>query len=116
MKIALITDTHFGVRNDSQIFQMYFDKFLEDVFFPTLSEKNIKSLIHLGDLVDRRKYINYVTLRSVRTDFINRLADLAVDTHIIVGNHDTYYKNTNEVNAINELLFVAAFIVSEAPS
>ena len=103
MKIALITDTHFGVRNDSQIFQRYFDKFLENVFFPELQERNIDTLIHLGDLVDRRKYINYVTLNSVRRNFIFKLGDMGIDTHIIVGNHDTYYKNTNEVNAINEL-------------
>ena len=103
MKIALIADTHFGVRNDSQIFQKYFDKFLDNVFFPELDERDINTLIHLGDLVDRRKYINYVTLNSVRRNFIYRLGDLGIDTHIIVGNHDTYYKNTNEVNAINEL-------------
>ena len=71
MKIALITDTHFGVRNDSQIFQKYFDMFLENVFFPELDKRNIKTLIHLGDLVDRRKYINYVTLNSVRRNFIS---------------------------------------------
>jgi len=103
MKIALITDTHFGARNDSQVFQAHFDNFLTNVFFPELEKREIKTLIHLGDLVDRRKYINYVTLNFVRTNFINRLADLGIDTHIIIGNHDTYYKNTNEVNSVNEL-------------
>ena len=103
MKIALITDTHFGVRNDSQIFQRYFDKFLDDIFFPVLEERKIKTLLHLGDLVDRRKYINFVTLGHIRKKFVFGLADLNIDTHIVVGNHDTYYKNTNEVNALTEL-------------
>ena len=59
MKIALLNDTHFGARNDSNIFDEYFYKFYDNVFFPYLKENNIKTLIHLGDIVDRRKYINY---------------------------------------------------------
>ena len=34
---------------------------------------------------------------------MHRLYKEGIDTHIILGNHDTYYKNTNKVNAINEL-------------
>ena len=59
MKIALLNDTHFGARNDSLIFDDYFHKFYNDIFFPYLKEHNIKTLIHLGDIVDRRKFINY---------------------------------------------------------
>ena len=39
MKIALINDTHFGARNDSQAFMDYFRKFYEEIFFPTLEER-----------------------------------------------------------------------------
>ena len=46
MKIALLNDTHFGARNDSLIFDDYFFKFYEDIFFPYLKEHNIKTLIH----------------------------------------------------------------------
>ena len=65
MKIALITDTHFGARNDSLIFTDFFRKFYENIFFPTLKERGIKSVIHLGDVGDRRKFINYKTLNSI---------------------------------------------------
>ena len=54
MKIALLNDTHFGARNDSLIFDDFFHKFYDEVFFPYLKEHNIKTLIHLGDVVDRR--------------------------------------------------------------
>jgi len=103
MKIALITDTHFGARNDSIVFQNYFDKFYDNVFFPYLEENNIKTCIHLGDIVDRRKYINFRTLNYFRKNFVEKLWNMGVDTHIIIGNHDVFYKNTNEINSMVEL-------------
>ena len=103
MKIALITDTHFGVRSDSPAFAKYQYKFYDDIFFPYLEKNNIKNLIHLGDTVDRRKFINFRTLNDFRNKFLLRLWDFKIDSHFIVGNHDTYYKNTNEINAAHEL-------------
>jgi DNA repair exonuclease SbcCD nuclease subunit len=103
MKIALIADTHWGARNDSPAFINYFNKFYDEVFFPYLQENNIKTLIHLGDVVDRRKFINHNTAYNFKSKFWNKLEELNIDTHIIIGNHDTYYKNTNEVNALQNL-------------
>ena len=103
MKIALLNDTHFGVRNDSPAFMEYQNKFYNDLFFPYLIENNIKTLIHLGDVVDRRKFINHNTANNFQKVFWNRLDELNIDTHVIIGNHDTYYKNTNEVNALQNL-------------
>jgi hypothetical protein len=103
MKIALINDTHWGARNDSPAFIDYFNKFYEEVFFPYLQENNIKTLIHLGDVVDRRKFINHNTAYNFKLRFWNKVEELNLDTHILLGNHDTYYKNTNEVNALQNL-------------
>ena len=103
MKIALLNDTHFGCRNDSPAFIEYQNKFYYDLFFPYLQKNDIKCLIHLGDVVDRRKFINHNTAHNFKKVFWNRLDELGVDTHIIIGNHDTYYKNTNEVNAMQNL-------------
>ena len=103
MKIALLNDTHFGARNDSLIFDDYFHKFYDDIFFPYLKEHNIKTLIHLGDIVDRRKFINYRIAHNFRHKFLQRLWSEKIDTHIIIGNHDIYFRNTNKVNAVQEL-------------
>ena len=103
MNIALITDTHFGARNDSLIFSDFFRKFYENVFFPTLKERNIKSIIHLGDVVDRRKFINYKTLNSMKDILFDPLEKMGADIKIIIGNHDIYYKNTLSVNSMREL-------------
>ena len=101
MKIALITDTHFGVRNDNPLFLEYFDKFLENIFFPELKRRKIQNIIHLGDMFDRRKYVNFNTLTWART-FMNRAKGFNID--LIIGNHDTYFKNTNDVNSPDLLL------------
>jgi len=103
MKIALLNDTHFGVRNDSTAFADYQLKFYKNIFFPYLKEHNIKTLIHLGDVVDRRKFINFQTAETFRKEFFEILWKEKIDTHIILGNHDTYYKNTNSINAIKVL-------------
>ena len=99
MKIALITDTHWGARNDSVIFADYFSKFYDNVFFPYIDDHNIKTCIHLGDVVDRRKFINHNTAHNFKKVFFNRLEELDIDTHIIIGNHDIFYKTTLRINA-----------------
>ena len=84
MKIALLADTHFGIKNDNQTFQKYLNKFFSDVFFPYIDEYNIKTIIHLGDLVDRRKTINFLTLNNLRKSFIQPAFDRKITTHIII--------------------------------
>ena len=104
MKIALLTDTHFGARNDNLNFNDYFYDFYEGLFFPYLQQNNIKHCIHLGDLMDRRKFVSYRILKDFRERFIQPFLHLEIDLHILVGNHDIYFRNTNDVNSLQELL------------
>lgn len=104
MKIALITDTHFGARGDSNAFDLNFRKFYEEVFFPELIKRNIKCIIHLGDCFDRRKYINFNSLKTCREYFFDKAQSLGMSIDMLVGNHDTFYKNTNSLNSPNLLL------------
>jgi DNA repair exonuclease SbcCD nuclease subunit len=104
MKIALITDTHWGVRNDHPAFIASNKKFLDNVFFPYIDSNAISHIIHAGDLVDRRKYINIDTARHLREDFLDPIIDRGLWFDIIAGNHDTYFKNTNGVNSLQELV------------
>ncbi len=101
--IAMPTDTHAGVRNDNPAFQLYQKKCWQ-WFFDYIDEKQIKHVIHLGDIYDRRKYVNFMSAKRLREDFFEPLAERDIETHIIVGNHDMYYKDTHEVNALEEVV------------
>ena len=103
MKIAVVNDTHWGVRNDNKALADFQAKFWEEIFFPYLKENDIKTIFHLGDIVDRRKYINFVTAKRLEDEFIKPCADNGIELYIVAGNHDTFFKNTNEVNALRQL-------------
>mgnify|MGYP003312302873 FL=1 len=102
MKIAIITDTHYGARKGSKHLHDYFEKFYDDVFFPTLEEQGITTVVHMGDAFDSRKSIDYQSLEWSKRVVFERLKNY--DVHMIVGNHDCYYKNTNNVNSPELLL------------
>ena len=104
MKVAIITDTHCGAGNDNTSFNEYFLKFYEDILFPYLKDNNIKTVLHLGDVFDRRKYINFNTFHTWQNRVFGPLHEIVDRVDIIVGNHDTYFKNTNAVNSVTELL------------
>ena len=104
MKIAIITATHFGARNDNTNFNDYFYQFYEGQFFPFLQQNNIKIVIHLGDVMDRRKFISYRIAKDFRERFILPFNHLGIQLHMLVGNHDIFFKNTNDVNSLTELL------------
>lgn len=102
-KVLIIGDTHWGVRNDSPVFLDYFKRSVDEFLIPHIKENEIKHIIHLGDLVDRRKYINVLTHSKLRTDFLEPLNELC-NVHIIAGNHDEYFKDTYKVNALEEFV------------
>jgi DNA repair exonuclease SbcCD nuclease subunit len=104
MRFAILNDTHCGVRNSSDIFIKYQEDFYTEVFFPHLLENNIKHIVHLGDYYEHRRFINFKALSANRKHFLERLREHGITMDIIPGNHDTYYKNTNALNSLKELL------------
>tara|TARA_B100001057_G_scaffold153949_2_gene154138 strand:- start:613 stop:1674 length:1062 start_codon:yes stop_codon:yes gene_type:complete len=104
MKIAILNDTHCGTRNSSDIFLDYQGRFYTEVFFPYCKEHNIKQILHLGDYYEHRKFVNFKALNTNRKHFLEPLKELGMSMDIIPGNHDVYYKNTNELCSLKELL------------
>jgi len=104
MKVAIITDTHYGARKSSSLFHDYFEKFYKEVFFPTLDEQGITTVVHMGDAFDSRKGIDFKALTWAQRVVFDPLKERGIEVHLIVGNHDAYYKNTNSVNGVDLLL------------
>ena len=102
MKIALITDQHLDGRKGSLAFWNYFQRFYDDIFFPTLEKEGITTVIDLGDTFDNRKSVDFNTYHRVRENYFEKLKDYKV--HMLLGNHCTYYKNTNKINSPEILL------------
>ena len=102
MKIAIITDQHLDGRKGSLAFWNYFQKFYDEVFFPTLEKEGIRVVFDLGDTFDNRKSMDFNTFHRVRENYFERLKDYEV--HMLLGNHCTYYKNTNRINSPELLL------------
>jgi len=104
LKVAIITDQHFGARNDSIAFLDFFQKFYDNTFFPTLDASGIDTVLVLGDTFDRRKYVNFYALDRTKKMFFDKLEERGITVYMLAGNHDTYFKNTNEVNSPDLLL------------
>jgi len=104
MKLAVLNDTHTGVRNSSEIFLENAEKFYTNIFFPYCQENGIDQILHLGDYYDHRKFVNFKALQHNRKHFLNPLRKYGMKMDIIPGNHDTFYKNTNDLNSLKECL------------
>jgi len=102
MRLAIITDTHYGARKGSKHLHDYFELFYRDVFFPSLEEHQIDTVIHMGDIFDSRKAIDLQSLEWSKRVVFEPLQKYKV--HALIGNHDCYYKNTNNVNSPELLL------------
>lgn len=114
MRIGFLADSHFGARSDSPLFMEHFMRFYDRVFFPRMEAEGIDTIIHLGDFLDRRKFVNFLTLNTVRNGFVDRLKKSGIKMHCLLGNHDIFYKNKSEVNSLQEL-FSDNFIIHDTP-
>lgn len=104
MKILLITDQHFGVRNDNQHFIDHYRKFYGQIVLPYIRQSGIDTVIALGDTFDKRRSVNFMSLEAAKDMWFTPLSEMGVKMHMLVGNHDIYYKNTLRINAPTELL------------
>ena len=82
----------------------YQEKFYTNVLFPYLLENKIDKILHLGDYYEHRKFVNLKALEHNRRIFLDKLREYNITMDIIPGNHDVFYKNTNELCSLKELM------------
>ena len=102
MKICIITDTHFCARKSSRLFHDYFEQFYKNIFFPTLEQQGITTVIHMGDAFDSRKGVDFWGLDWTHRVVLEPLSKYEV--HMVVGNHDIFFRNSNKINSPELLL------------
>ena len=104
MKVLLITDQHFGVRNDNQHFINHYRKYYSKVVIPFIKAYGITEIIDLGDTFDKRKSVNFMSLEAAKEMWFDPIKEIGCKMTALIGNHDIYYKNTLRINAPQELL------------
>jgi DNA repair exonuclease SbcCD nuclease subunit len=104
MRVGLITDTHICFKHSNKVYHDYFEKFYDEVFFPTLEDRRIECVVHLGDAFDNRKGVDYWGLEWAQRVIYDRLRDMGIKLYQICGNHDAEKKTTNKYNSIDTLL------------
>ena len=97
-KFCILGDTHFGCRNDLTLFHKHFEVYY-DWMIANLVSDGITDIIQLGDLFDRRKYINFQSLSEAKRYFFDHLAAEGIALHTLIGNHDIFYRESLAVNS-----------------
>ena len=109
MQILLVGDLHFGIQeHNDNFFNYQFDCI--NWLYDEAANRNIKEIVFLGDIFDKRKSINLKVLNKVYNEFLNE----EFNHYFILGNHDTFYKNSNTVNSL-QILFNQHNIITNIP-
>ena len=116
-RVWFITDTHLGVRNNSNEWIEQIREYFFDWFFPLVRNNYKKGdvLIHLGDFFDSRQSINLKVL-NLGIDVAVEFSEIFQDgVYFIVGNHDIWGRTANDVNSLKTIKWIPGITVFEEP-
>ena len=103
MKILILGDLHIGVRNSNPVLFKMMKDFFFNMLFPYIKENGIRHVLQLGDVHDRRKSIDFVIADWITNHFFKWFEENEVDFISLVGNHDSYYKNSMSIDGMSQL-------------
>ncbi len=112
----IIGDTHMGISNSNAFFMDIQTEFWHNLY-AYMKRNNITTLIHLGDLFHNRRSIDFRSLNAAFNSFVNIFdADPDITVYLIIGNHDSYYKNTISLTSVTQLLYWTSFVIIDEPT
>jgi DNA repair exonuclease SbcCD nuclease subunit len=114
----IISDTHFGARNNSVEWLDRMTLYFEEFFIPHVKENYKKGdiLIHCGDVYDNRQSVNLLVLNKTLSLF-EKFSEIFVDgIYVIAGNHDIMRKNSNEVTSLDTLKYIPNVTILKEPA
>lgn len=115
-RIWIVGDIHLGIRAASMDWFDISKKYFEEYLIP-LIEKNYKEgdiLLQLGDLFENRQTLN-LKFNSYAIEVLERLGKM-LPVYIICGNHDIYYKKTNDVTSLDSIKYIPNIFLYKEPT
>ena len=103
-KVAFLGDTHFGVSDGKTLFHDFFSRVYGEWMIPLLDELGIKTIYQFGDLFDKRKGVDSFSVAESKRYYFDPLDSQRFKQHVLIGNHDSFFKETIEVNSPDLLL------------
>jgi hypothetical protein len=98
MSVLFLADPHLGTSNhNKEVFKAHLE-FFEQQLFPYVLQNKIKNVVICGDFYDNRNVVDIFILQETKERFFKWFADNNVSLHLTVGNHCTYFKDTNKYN------------------
>lgn len=111
-----ISDTHFGVRSNSNEWMEIQKSYFYDFFIPLIKKNYQKgdAIIHTGDVFDSRQSLN-LKVMNMAMDIFQEISKI-MPVFIICGNHDIYHKKTNDINSVKIFNWLDNVYVYEKPT
>lgn len=97
-KVLFLGDLHLGIRNGSSIFLNMMKKYFNEELFPYILKNDIKYVIQLGDILDKRKSIDFIVSNYLTNAFFKFFETNKIHFYSTVGNHDLYYRQSVELD------------------
>lgn len=98
-KSALFTDIHFGAKGNSELHNTDCVNFIKWFIEEIKKDKDIDSIIFLGDWHENRNAVNVSTLKY-SYEGAKLLNDLNMPIYFIIGNHDLYHRTNRDIHSI----------------
>lgn len=115
-RIFIVSDTHFGVRNNSTEWLEIQKDYFKNFFIPLLQREKREGdiVLHAGDTFDSRHSLNLLVMNE-GAKIMKEISEI-MPLVVILGNHDIYRRNTNEVNSVKMLDWLPNIEVFEEPA
>lgn len=105
-KTAIIGDLHLGARG-GDVYMMNFQLQYLKYFVAELKQAGITTVIQAGDFFDVRKNMNVLLMWHVINTIAPLFKDAGITCYVIDGNHDIFYRDSNNIDS-NVLLETVA--------
>ena len=112
-KALLMTDAHYGARNNSDQHNQDNGRYI-DWFIDHCKKEKASHVFFLGDWFENRNQVSVKTLNYSLQD-ARKLNALGIPIIFIIGNHDLYLRNSRDIFSTNVFADLENFVIVSEP-